>query len=177
MISAVGSTAITALGGPKRVRADIDSVMSSSDRITPPCTVPQLVVKSGLISSDRRATPFSSASMRTPRCSAKRIFLTNSAISGETALISRVSDQHGAAVDGDRLARDVARGVRSEQHGEPLQVLRPAEAPRGRGLADQLSGRVERRRGHLRRKEARTDRVHGDAVHAPFGGELLGEAD
>jgi hypothetical protein len=52
------SIVITERGGSYKVLADIESVMSSSDRMQPPCTVPQLVVNSGLTSSDRRATPF-----------------------------------------------------------------------------------------------------------------------
>ena len=74
-------------GGSYKVRAAIESVISSSERMQPPCTVPQLVVNSGLISRDRRAAPLSSESIFTPRCSAKRIFLTNSATAGETVAI------------------------------------------------------------------------------------------
>src|SRR5262249_31040206 len=120
---------MTERGGSNRVRADIDSVMSRSEKITPPCTLPQLVVKAGLVSSERRATPFSSESILTPRCSEKRIFLMNSAISGETPLMGRVSDEHGAAIHRDRFTGDVARGFRGKQHREPLQVFRAAEAP------------------------------------------------
>src|SRR4051812_22520311 len=45
-------------GGSYSVRAVIESVMSSRDRIEPPCAVPQLVMNSGLMTMDRRATPF-----------------------------------------------------------------------------------------------------------------------
>src|SRR5262249_6513048 len=104
------SIVMTERGGANRGRPDRARGMSRHERFTPACTVPQLVVKSGLISSERRATPFSSESILTPRCSEKRIFLMNSAISGETPLMGRVSDEHGAAIHRDRFTGDVARG-------------------------------------------------------------------
>ena len=48
-----------------------------------------------------------------------------------------------AAVDRDRLAGDVARGLGGEQHREALQVLFAAEAARRRPFLDQRAGRFE----------------------------------
>ena len=64
-------------GGSYNVRAVIDRVMSRSDRIEPPCAVPQLVMNSGRTVMERRATPFSSASTLMPRCSEKGMFFVN----------------------------------------------------------------------------------------------------
>ena len=51
-----------------RVRAAVHSATSSSDRITPPCAVPRLLVKCLGRDIDSRAVPSPSASVTMPRC-------------------------------------------------------------------------------------------------------------
>jgi hypothetical protein len=51
-----------------RVRAAVHSATPSSDMMTPPCTVPRLLVRCGSTGTERRALPLSSASVRICRC-------------------------------------------------------------------------------------------------------------
>src|SRR6185503_14650493 len=51
-----------------RVRAAVHSATSSSDMMTPPCTLPRLLVRWPSTGTDSRALPLSSASVRILRC-------------------------------------------------------------------------------------------------------------
>src|SRR5207253_3994673 len=53
------------------VRAAVHSATSSSDMMTPPCTVPRLLVRCGSTGNERRAVPLSSVSVRILRCERK----------------------------------------------------------------------------------------------------------
>ena len=51
------SMVMTPIDSGCRVRAAVHSATSSSDMMTPPCTVPRLLVRCGSIGSDSRAWP------------------------------------------------------------------------------------------------------------------------
>src|SRR5260221_1755445 len=137
---------------------------SSMVMITPPCVAPQLFRSSGRFLSETTACSFVISTSSTPRCSVNGILMPP-----EFGVIAAPSGDTRASIDRDDLPRDVARSVRSKQDHEPLQVLCVAEPAQRRARDDLLAELLERRLGHLRRKESRRDGVHRDAVLAPFG--------
>src|SRR6185295_7979903 len=134
---------------------------SSMVMITPPCVAPQLLRSSGRFFSDTTACSFVISTSWMPRCSVNGILMPGDCVppSGDTC----------ASVDRDDLPGDVARGVGGEQRRDALQVLGVAEAVQGRMRDDPLADLLEHAFAHLRREKARRDRVHRDAVLAPFG--------
>src|SRR6266513_4820668 len=143
---------------------------SSMVMITPPWVAPQLFRSSGRFLSETTACSFVISTSWIPRCSVNGILMA-----AELGVIGAPSGDTRASIDSDDLPGDVARGVRSEQHHEPLQVLPVAEPTQRRARDDLLAEPLERRPGHLRRKESRCDRVHRNAVLAPFGGQRARE--
>src|SRR3569623_2670647 len=75
------------------------------------------------------------------------------------------SDHAGAAVDGDGLSGDVARGVRREQDSEPLEIFVAAQAAGGRSVDEHRAGGLDQTGGHLRRETARAAGINGAAVY------------
>src|SRR5438034_4822370 len=76
-----------------------------------------------------------------------------------------------AAVHGDDLARDVARPVRGEEHGEHGHLLGSADATHRDPFADLLRRDADEGPAHVRLDEPRRDRVD----RHPVAGQLVGE--
>src|SRR5258706_6503421 len=151
------------------VRAAVQSATSSSDMMTPPWTLPMLFMRWLSTGTERRAVPLPSSSVWMRRCWMKGMRFWYSR--ANSTFNERLSYDCCASIHGDGLAGNVARSFRSQKHGETLQVLVVAQ-PLGRGpVADQLTGGAERGLRHPRGEKSRADRVHRDAVMAPFGGE------
>src|SRR5205809_1440122 len=80
-----------------------------------------------------------------------------------------------AAVHCDDLARDVARLVRREEHGEGGDLFRPADAPHRDPLPDLLRGDADEGPAHVGLDQPRRDRVHRHAVAGQLAGERARE--
>src|SRR2546421_5851463 len=143
---------------------------SSMVMITPPWVAPQLFRSSGRFCRETTACSFVISTSWMPRCSVNGILTP-----AEPGAAGAPSGDTCATVDCDDLPGDVTRGVRGEQHHEPLQVLPVAEAAQGRARDDLLAELLERRLRHFRGKESRRDGVHRDTVLAPFGGQRARE--
>src|SRR3989454_8205639 len=136
---------------------------SSIAMITPPWVAPQLFKSSGRLCSETTARSVVISTSWMPRCSVNGILMP-----AEFGVIGAPSGDTRASIDCDDLPGDVARGIRGEQHREPLHVLRVAEPAQRRARDDLLAKPLERCLGHLRGEESRRDGVHRDAVLAPF---------
>ena len=77
-----------------------------------------------------------------------RIYLFISGLSNVNC-IGAALDCCGAAIDGDDLAGDVARGIGGEQAGEALEVFVIAQSAQWRALDDALADLFERGARHL----------------------------
>src|SRR5882672_9100118 len=70
------------------------------------------------------------------------------------------------AVDGDDLARDVARLLGGEEHRQRRDLFGSSHAPHRSPLADLGRGHADERTAHVGLDQSRRDRVHGDAPRA-----------
>src|SRR5258706_5959493 len=125
---------------------------SSMVMITPPWVAPQLFRSSGRFCRETTACDRVISTSWMPRYSVNGILMP-----AEPGAAGAPSGDTRASVDCDDLPGDVTRGVRSEQDHEPLQVLCAADPAQRRARDDPLAQPLERRLGHLRRKESRRD--------------------
>src|SRR2546428_132488 len=83
------------------------------------------------------------------------------AVSGSMRLSASSAD---AAVHGDDLARDVARFLRGEEHGQRRDFLGPAHAPHREPLPDLRGGHADEGTAHVGLDQSRRDGVHRHAA-------------
>src|SRR5262245_58030048 len=82
-----------------------------------------------------------------------------------------------AAVDCDRLPRNVARRVGGQEDRDALQLAAASDPAERRLLRDLGFAPSEHLLGHARREEPGRDRIDANVVVAPLGGELARERD
>src|SRR5574337_9532 len=87
------------------------------------------------------------------------------------------SDRGGAAVDGEDLSGDVLAGLADQKQRRTLEVILVADTPLRDALQDRVEPVFKRPARHVRREEARGQRVDVDSVRRPLGGQRTSEVD
>src|SRR5215510_5591613 len=111
----------------------------------------------------------STTSLLTPASTAGRVQIL--LVSGSIRLPLLGFFSADPAVDGDDLARDVARLLGGEEHRQRRDLVGPAHASHRDPLADLRRGGADERTAHVRLDQARRDGVHGDAPRRELPGQ------